>query len=362
MNILKNKYKQVTQNKIIFKLINRINFANLMELPEKEFRDYVREVENSELFKKLLYSKAIRLQRFSDRSLSSYFYELKEDFFPDKTSLDIESILSDKKQVIQIIKNLGYDRFKKYFLDNESIPDSKIISECNLSIEEIKKIRELVDDLRVQNEFFQYSNPTENKISRIYYTKIASIVKDNGNYTIVYLNANLYRRKYIIDYKKIKELKENGYFTEEEIKKLQELVRNLELINNRKQVLQRILENIIKYQNKYLDSGNPLDLKPLTLRELGRKINISPSHISRVIRYKSVETPWGEEKPLKYFFPNKKKVIKEYIREIIKDGIDSDQSLREKIAKRLNIYISRRSVCDYRREVVFATSCRRKND
>lgn len=356
--------KKIQRAKQVIRLIGRIKSANLMELSEKEFGDFVREVKTSQLFKKLIQSKdgkVIKLQHSPRTRLPSDFYELKEEFLSDRSTLNIESFLNGKGKIVQIIRNLGNDKFKRYFLNENSVSDSEIVSQCDLSMEETEKIRELVDELLIQTEFFQYPNPTENKIGGIYYTKVASIIKEKGKYTIRYLNFNLYGGRYIIDYKKIGQLKKQNYFTETEIAELSKLLQNLELINNRKQVIHSILEGIIEYQNSYLDSGDPLDLKPLSQRELGRKTGISPSHICRVIRYKTMEMPWEEERKISFFFPNRKAVVKRHMEKILKEQKNniSDQKLKLELERRLNFSISRRSITMYRNELKVPSSYKR---
>jgi len=357
--------KKVQRAKQVIRLIGRIKSANLMGLSEREFSDFVREIESRQLFKKLIRSKddkVIKLQRFSHTDLSPYFYELKEEFFSDKSSLDIESFLNGKGEIVKIIRNLGDDKFKRCFLDENSFSDSEIVSQCDLSMGKIKKIRELVDELLIHTEFFQYPNPKENKIGGIYYTKVASIIKEKGKYRISYLNFNVYRGRYIINYEKIEQLKRQNYFKKTEIKELSKLLQNLELINNRKQVIHSILEGIIEYQNSYLDSGDPLDLKPLSQRELSRKIGISHSHICRVIRYKTIETSWGVEKKLSFFFPNRKAVVKRHMEKLLNEQKNniSDQKLKLQLERRLNFSISRRSIAIYRNELKIPSSYQRR--
>ena len=218
----------------------------------------------------------------------------------------------------------------------------------------------MVDELLIRNEFIQ-SSAAENKINEIYYTKIASIIKEAGKFTIGYLNFRLYRGKYVVDYDKIGQLKKQNYFTKAEIEELGKLLQNIELINGRKLAVHRIIESIIEYQKKNLESGDILDLAPLTQHELSRRTGISTSHICRVIKCKSIETPWGEEKPLKFFFPSKKSIIKNYIKDVSGDKskkINSDKELKIKIEKELKLSTSRRSVTLYRNELQGAV----KND
>ncbi|MFQ5867371.1 MAG: hypothetical protein ACE5IT_05175 [bacterium] len=362
--VLEQKPKQV------IRLIGGMKLASFMTLSEKKFRNFIKETENSSLFKELISTntnnfkkdRVIKYQRLPWSSLSSSFYELREDIFADKSSLDIQSLLSAKEDAVQTIRNLGIDKFKKYFLSEIPVLDSEIVAECSLSVEEIKKIRDLIDEIFIQTEFHQH--PVYDRVNEIYYTKIASIEKDGkGGYTIGYSIFNLYRGRYVIDYGKIEELKKQGFFTEREKEELGTLLWNLGLINNRKKVLHHILEGIIKYQRTYLDSENPFDLKPLTQKYLAINMGLQPSYVCRIIRYKSVELPCGEEKPLKFFFPRRKEIVKGLIKEIIeKERIPkSDQRVRDELREKFGINISRLLVALYRGEMKIPSIYVRKN-
>lgn len=353
MKFMRARQTQDRKPKQIIRLFSRIKSANLMELPEKEFKKFAGEIESSQLFKKLKDDRIIKLEKLSSVNSPLCFYELKEEIFSDRSLLDVESFLNGKENVIRIIRRLGVDKFKRYFLSEDSVSDSEIAGKCDLSIKEIYKIKKLVDELLIRNES-QIQSPAENKINEIYYNKIASIIKEDGKFTIGYLNFRLYRGTYIVDYAKIGQLKKQNYFTNTEIGELRKLLQNIELINGRKLAIHRILESIIKYQKNYLKSGDLLDLTPLTQHELSRRTGISTSHICRVIRCKSIETPRGEEEPLKFFFPSKKLIIKNYIKNVFGDkskNINSDQELKIKIEKELKLPTSRRSVTLYRNEL-----------
>ncbi|MFQ5867313.1 MAG: hypothetical protein ACE5IT_04880, partial [bacterium] len=118
--------KKIQRAKQVVRLIGRIKSANLMELSEKEFRDFVREVKTSPLFKKLIQYKddrVIKLWQLSHTDFPLRFYELIEEISADRSSLNIESFLNGKEEIVQIIRNLGDDKFKRYFLDENSVSD-----------------------------------------------------------------------------------------------------------------------------------------------------------------------------------------------------------------------------------------------
>lgn len=366
---LNSKQIQNQRPKQFVRLIGRIRFANVMDMPEVEFRKFIQEVESSSLFKKLMAEsnngvnrdRIIKYQKFPHTGQSSRLLKIKERVLHDKGSFNIESFLDGKEEVVRMIRNLGINKFRKHFLGEELVYEpERIANECGLSLEEVKNIRDLVDEMFIQSEFYCSTNNGE--VGGVYYTKVASLEKIDGEYIIGYFDFNSSLGRYVINYGKIEELKKQGFFTKEELKEIDRLLQNLRLINERKTVIYRILENIIDQQRDYLGSGNSLDLKLFTQRELSRKIGVSPSHICRAIRYKNVETPWGQEKPLKFFFPNKKAILKEYIKEIIgKEGDPgSDRAIKEKLEKGIGIHVSRRSVVDYRKELKIPSSYNRR--
>ncbi|MEW6040028.1 MAG: hypothetical protein AB1633_00725 [Elusimicrobiota bacterium] len=345
--VLRNKPGQV--NRLVF----RIKAAGLMDLKEQEFGKLVQEVESSDLFKKLRDYRAIKLQQFPHLKLPSHFYELNEATLPGKVPVEVETLLRGREELIRKIRALGLDKFRQLFLDDYSIPDTGIALQGGLGLEEVRQMKSLIEDMFIREEFNQNPVLQKRKIDGNYYTKVACILRENNEYIINYTGLSKYRLKYTIDYEKIKDLKKQKFFSKDDSKKLGEFLNNLELINERKQVLNNVIVNVIEYQKPYFESGEPLDLKPITQRQLGRRINVSPSHISRVIRYKCLETPRGEEKPLNFFLPNRKSIIKTYIREIMynKDEIKSDADLKKKIEDKLKLSVSRRSVALYRSEL-----------
>ncbi len=162
------------------------------------------------------------------------------------------------------------------------------------------------------------------------------------------------RGKYSVNYEKLNRLKEQSQFTKRQIQEINNLLKTLEMINTRKNTLYRILQAIIKKQNKFLDSGDFSKKVSLTQKEIAQVLGVNPSLISRAIEFKSVELPWGQELPLKAFFPDRKTIIKEFLKEIFEGSGDefTDRQLVNLIKKQLRMDISRRSINDYRRETI----------
>ena len=351
------RLKQIPQTKQLLKLIGRIKLADLMELSEKEFAKIIKKIESDPLFKKLFspsnrQEKVVSYIRFPGSKLATSFYELKEDIAVDRSSPNIESFLDRRKEVIPLIKRLGIDKFKKYFLYNDGELSYKDISlACNLGEKEVTKIMTLIDDFSIQSEFF---NPSMINLDRIIsYSKVAKIEKcDSGDLVISFFSPHLVKGRYWINYEKLAELK-NRVFSQTELRKINKLLHTLKAINTRKSIIYQIIRKVLKKQSVYFATGNSKNLVSLSQRELAKEMNVNPSLISRAIARRSIETPWGEEYPIKYFLPNRKRIIKKLITDIINDGkcIHTDEGVREKLRKAFNIDISRRSVASYRQEL-----------
>ncbi len=330
----------------------RMEQATLLELPEDEFQRLVIELEHNPLFQKLYRrDKLISYQRFPRTDISSSFYQINEEVVADKGSLDIESLLLNKEQIVRQIKKLGMEKFNRYFLFPESgmTPD-QIARECNMEVSEVQEINNLIDDFSIASEFYHPSNITPDGIR---YSKVASVERDDKGFVIGYLSASFARGRYSIDYARFEGLKESGALTEAEIKEARQLFKRLELVNSRKDTLTQILQYIIDKQALYLESGDLKALLPFSQKELAEKTGVAPSSVSRAISGKSIETPWGIDVPLKHFFPNPKRFKKELIRQLLENDkeLSSDDSIRAKLREKFGVSISRRSVADLRKEL-----------
>ena len=340
--------------------ILRMEQANLLEMPEDEFKRLIANVEQGSLFKRLYHKeKLIRHQRFPRTDISSSFYQLEEERVAGRGSLDIESLLLNKEYIIRQIKKLGLEKFKRYFLFPESgMTLEEIARESALEVSEVKEINNLVDELSIMSEFYQPSNITSDIIR---YSKVASVEKDEEGFIIGYFSPSLARGRYSIDYERFEELKAAGAFTEAEVKEARQLLKKLELINSRKDTLTQILQNIIYKQAAYLESGDLRSLLPFSQKELAERIELAPSSVSRAIKGKSIDTPWGEEIPLKHFFPRPKRFRKELLRRLLETnkGLSSDEAIRTKLWEEFGVAISRRSVANLRKELKFAAAQRK---
>jgi len=339
----------------------RMEQANLLEMPEDEFQRLTVEIEGNPLFQRLYQKeKLIRHQRFPRTDIASGFYELKEEIVAGQGSADVESLLLNKEHIVSQVQRLGLEKFKQYFLFPESgMTAEEIARECDLAVSEVQKINSLIDELSILSEFY---NPSAFNSGALHYSKVATVDKDKQGFVIGYSSASLARGRYSIDYGRFEELKTAGAFTEAESKEAKQLFKKLELINSRKDTLTQILQAIIDQQTLYLESGDLKALLPFSQKELAKKIGLAPSSVSRAITGKSIGTPWGDEIPLKHFFPRPKRFRKELLKQLLEteEGLLSDEAIRARLWQKFGVAISRRSVANLRKELKIPAVRKRK--
>jgi len=133
----------------------------------------------------------------------------------------------------------------------------------------------------------------------------------------------------------------------------------MKAIEQRKSTLRLIVEEIVKVQYEFFEKGFA-SLKPLTLKEIGERVEIHESTVSRALSGKYVNTPQGTI-PFKSFFSNKiatddgefesQKSVMERLKSIV-GAEDPKKPLSDsKLTKLMNeegYTIARRTVAKYR--------------
>jgi len=359
MEIEQTQYLQARQE---FKLLIRLEQASLLEMPEEEFNKLIIEAEGSPLFKKLYRrERIIRYQRYPRTDISPRFYQLNEEIAAGTGTLDIESLLSGKEDIVRQIQKIGLENFKRYFLYPEpGVSVEEFAQECNLELSEVEEINSLINEFSIMNEFY---NPSAlSSEHAIHYSKVASIERGAEGFIIGYLSPSYARGRYSIDYEKFEELRGSGAISGAEVKEIRQLIKRLELINSRKDTITRILQGVVEKQAPYFESGNSKAVLPFSQKELAERIGLVPSSISRAISGKSLETPWGEEKALKDFFPRPRIFRRELVRQLLETGEEfpSDEAIKVKLEQTFGVSISRRSIADLRKELKFPPAWKRK--
>lgn len=367
-----------------------------------------------------------------NEEISPFYYIAEEKSLKDYLKGQIGE-LTEKPEILEICKymvenldNKGYlsvnisDICKELIISNEDAETSlkilqsldpqgigaRNLKEClkiqlnNLEIDD-ENIYKIVDDyleLLAENKYNAIAKELKVTISEV--QKYGDIIKtlepkpSRGFYTgevVKYIVPDAYINKinhqYFISMNEdvlpklninslYKEIINNGNDVEaiDYVKdKLNSAMFLIKSIEQRKNTVYRVLEEILEVQKEYFDNG-PEYLKPMTLKKIANNLEMHESTISRAIREKYVSVNNGKILKIKDLFTNGiasvlggedistiniKKAIKEMV-----DNEDPKKPISDQIiCNRLNIEgmnISRRTVAKYREELQIKSSSKRK--
>lgn len=342
----------------------RMKLSRLIELPEETFRHLVSQIEKNPFFQKLARpenpkEKIFGRRPFLNTDLSHRFYQINEETMPQSGASDVGQLLEKHKKIIPIIHNMGIDCFRQYFLaDHEDFNVEQIAQKCQITPAEVKTIRELVDDCSIQDLINPRTETTSPELS-LHYTKIAAIEKNevpnsgDSELRIGYFSCFYARGRYSVNYNKLYQMKREGKFTEVEFKRIKRLIKQVELINTRQTILYQIISNIVQTHADYFKTGMEKDLKPLSGQDLAAKLGVHRSTVHRAAAGRSLETPWGEEKKLKFFLINQKSVNKIVFNNVLTttECKLSDTAYQKILKDEFQITLARRTICTYRNEL-----------
>lgn len=250
----------------------------------------------------------------------------------------------------------------------ELIGDNKynqVAKKLGITVEEVQDYADLIKTL-------------EPKPSRGYYTgdKVKYIVADAeikriGDEFIIIMKNDLIPNLMISDlYKQIVN-KEDTAASKYVKEKIDNAVFMIKSIDQRKNTLYKVLEEIVNLQKEYFLYGEK-DLKPMKLKEISESIEVHESTVSRAIKDKYIDTERGLVKIKDLFTTglsgyNEEDVSTTNIKKRIKELVDneekrkplSDQAITDALAAE-QIEISRRTVAKYREEMDIKSSSKRK--
>jgi RNA polymerase sigma-54 factor len=145
-------------------------------------------------------------------------------------------------------------------------------------------------------------------------------------------------------------------------------------LEQRKQTLLNIMTVIVDKQKQCFETGFAA-LKPLTMREVAEELGIHESTVSRAVKNKYVQTPFGTVELRRFFSSSVSSVyvdedaassvkVKMFIKQLIeqenKQQPLSDQKLADLLHEQYGVVISRRTVAKYREQLHIPSSAKRK--
>jgi len=380
MGFLRQTLRAKTSQVLRQKQIGRIKLGQLFSLPEPEFRKLIKELENDSLFRELVRKwKVVSYRKFSGIR-APLTVELKDGLILSSDTFDLQGLLYQNPQIVPLLQKIGQligeDRFNKLLHGGISV--RQIERECRLTPKQTVIFKDFLNGFELEKltSGGSVSSTTESIPSRSARTfKIASIEREGDELVIYpYLKEDyLVKGKYSINYERYEELYQKRNLAPERLNRISKIFKMLGLVNRRTTTIYQIIYYIKETQSDYLYSGDPGRLRPLTRRELARRIGVHPSSITRVMADKSISTPQRKELPLKFFFPSQKEITKNYLQDLMEEEKIllqdhrlprpySDEVIKARLYRDYRVAISRRAVAKYRKELKIPASSRRRKE
>jgi len=262
-----------------------------------------------------------------------------------------------KEPLLVQLEDLGYGEDSvEYMLVRDHLKDLKsnhpndLMKRLNIDEQRFAEIKEVITKLDPKPGW-RYSNAPSRYISPDF------IIDWRDNKLCAALNEESLprirvRRQYLEIMKNRANVpKDQIAFIRRKFQSAQNLIMAIE---QRRKTLVRIINGILEYQHEFFEKGYSY-LKPITMTEFAKQLNVNPSTISRSIANKYLESPWGIHR-LKFFFNaavchTDKRIIFDKIKEIVESEDKSSPLSDTQIAKKLSrqgVIISRRTISKYR--------------
>jgi transcriptional regulator with XRE-family HTH domain len=336
-------------------LLGRLRMADWIEMREPEFAKEIESLEKDPLFQKLYFGTPqepgiIRRQRWPRGSFSSGFAEINERVMASGERVRVEEVLGEKAALLPKIRKMGQDAFERYFVHaDEPLSLEEIARRTGLGLEDVRAIHDLLLELGAQEEFFVPGRDVGFAPS---YSCIARLSVDKGEPEFEFFSAHWARGLYNVRYDLLEDWKREGRLEAGERRKVGRLLKRLETINLRQSTVYRILESLAKLQSEFLGTRDEEKRRPISLRQLARRLDLAPSTVSRALSGRSVLLPWGKEAPLITLLPGRRKVLRVILAGWLEAGsTETDGVLAERLRTEYGIRVSRRTVNAVRHEL-----------
>jgi len=320
----------------------RMKLARLMEMPEADLEDLAKRIEASPLFARLSAAGVLALSefpaaRFAARRCAGYGLRISGGGLPE--------LVDGNCDLVRLMQGMGQERFEEWFLGEKAFSDEERARGCGISVAEARRLREFADRAFIQGEF-ETSAPAPEKV----FSAVAGIELEGGQPVLAFFHREIWKKRYRVNQDRLAEYL--AAMPRAEAGKVKNLLHRLEIVEQRKTTLYRLLEEVLKSQAEYLRTGDPARRQPLSQRSIAAALEADPSVINRLISNKSVRMPWGMEAPLAAFFPSAKDINRERLYELARANPGwKDEELREEMARSCGVRLSRRSIAQYRKEL-----------
>ena len=335
-----------------FPRIAVMQVSETLEMKEPEYESLISRIEQNPWFQKLsrpFYGEwLIRRIPWPHTRVAFVYFEGRGPSSSCTEGL-LFSRLKNEKGILEWLRQIGCERFEKYFLYNAHCgsPESIALA-LKWPLDRVRAVQNFVDSFLLYGEEKAFKTP---QVDLTCYP-VARVEKDGKKVYLSWLALHYARGRYLVRHRALKKLKDSGKFARDEWRKVQGLIGLLERINRKQTTLVRTLNLIIKLHKTYFLTGTEEKMKPLTQRQAARRLGLAASTISRLCRSRALITPWGEEKRLGCFFPSRKSWLFHRLKRIMADNPGMGDALVQKeLGLRFKTDISRRLVNLYRHQI-----------
>jgi hypothetical protein len=340
-------------------LQGRLAAAQWIQMREPEVAREVGELETDPLFRELMYGRSskgrvIRRSRWPASSLSGGFYEFQEHLAVSSGDADIQDLVERHRNLLSLIRKMGREKFERYFIFGEDgLGLEEICERTGVEEAEGRRILDLVLEVGARSEFFTPS--PDLATTGLRYHCIAQIDTDPRDHDALFFRFHAphwARGRYAVDYESLEAWKDEHALESGDRRRLKKVLKKIELLNMRQDTLFQILSRSTTEQSGFLHSRQEHRRRPLSLRELSRRMGVAPSTVSRAIGRRSVRLPWGEEVALKVLLSGQREVLLSILNEWRRVGElegHTDDDLMRRLADDKGVSVSRRTVNECRR-------------
>ena len=329
-------------------IVGQLKLGQLAALSEAAFADEQRELEQSRLFELLKAAGVIHFAEFSRaRFAAKQFagYGLKIS----TAGSGLSELINGHSDTVELIQRVGEEKFEKWFLKSEA-SDIEAAEECDLTLKEVKKLRDFVDKVYIQAEFDHTDTEPETAPPAQTFSAVAGIAIENGVPVLAFFNREIWKGRYAVDEAKLSQYMDAA--PSGDAREAKSVVGKLNFFERRKTTLYGLLEILLELQKDYFITGEPQKRKAITQRELAKRLDVDASVLNRLVSNKSVQLPWGLEAPLDALIPSSKDVGKELLFGLLQEYPDfSDNKLCALMKSMHGLTLSRRSIAQYRHEL-----------
>lgn len=319
-----------------------LKLARLMALREDEAEALSRKLEDDPLFEGLLRAGALRRRPLPAAALAA---RRMAGLSLARPQTALGELIDGRSDLVALLKKAGRRGVEEAFLGTEPMTDRERARRCGLTEAEAARLRGFLDELYIRGE----AEPAAAAPAKVYST-VAGLGMRGGKPELRFFNRPVWRSLYSLDGPALESFA--AALPERQREAARRLARQVELLERRKATLLRALEALAQAQASYLRSGDPARRQALTQRALAAALKVDASVLNRLISNKAVELPWGTEAPLKVLLPSAKELARDLLAGLAAERPDeADEALRAELARRHRVYLSRRSVAQYRREL-----------